>query len=656
MIDLRNVNHGHVCCGIGSGAAGFNRGQARVGNMVAKFRCLGGIDVDPACVTDFETLTGAKATRLDLMTLGQYVAFHGHKPPPGWKEAVPDDFRRAFRNEHPHILFMSMPCKGFSGLLSEKMSLSPKYQALNGLTLRGLWLALEAYQDDPVELILFENVPRIATRGRWLLNQIIALLQAFDYVVNETKHDCGELGGLAQHRDRFLLVARHRYKVPEFLYEPKKLPLRGVGEILEKLPLPGLVDAQGVPLGGPMHRVPRLQWKTWVRLAFVEAGKDWRSLNSLRVENGMLADYGIAPDVGWHGDVLGVQSWDEASGTIAGRSLPTNGKFAVADPRGFASEAVDFHGLRVNTWKGPAAGAITGQRSPGSSAQSVADPRVDGHPKSVQLGVGHWQQPAAVIKSDVSVGTGRYAVADPRFTWHEGASSSKVRVTEWRGQSRVVTGSQQVGSGAQAVADPRAHGSFSGQGKYRVTGFPEAAGTVIGGSTTGQGAFAVADPRPVGLSDPERKVYLTGGHYGVVRWQEPSGAIPGHAKNNNGPWSVADPRIDRALPGQTDNVVCMIRALDGTWHRPFTTLECAALQSMFDPDERFDLSGTSDSAKRERIGNAVPRDTGAAIASMMGQVLLLVWSGESAPIADTPIWVRDLAIALSVKPMEFPHA
>lgn len=736
MIETRTINHGHICCGIGGGAAGFNRGQARVGNMQGRYVCLGGIDVDPACCADFERMAGVMATQLDLMTLGQYLAFHGERPPRGWREARPDDIRvRAFRNQHPHILFMSMPCKGFSGLLSEKVSRSAKYQALNGLTLRGLWLALEAYQDDPVELILFENVPRIATRGRWLLDQIVALLRAFNYAVSETKHDCGELGNLAQHRQRFLLVARHQEKVPAFLYEPPKRPVRGVGEVLERLPLPGLVDADGAPIGGPMHRVPRLQWKTWVRLAFVEAGSDWRSLNKLRVENGTLTDYGIAPDVDWHSGVLGVKAWDETSSTVIGSSGPSNGSYAVADPRGFASEAADFHGLRVNTWEGEAAGAITGQRSPGSSAQSVADPRVDGHIKSVQLGVGKWEQPAAVIKGDVSVGTGRYAVADPRiegrprfnhtyrivrfgeaspavagpggpagglavadprYPWND-AHESKMRVQDWGEGSRVIAGSDRVGSGALcvadprtgfgpsthhhvlkvtdwsgaggtvtsahhpaggalAVADPRAASGFAGKGKYRITRFDEASGTVISGSTTGQGAFAVADPRPDALSDPERNVYLTGGHYGVVPWTGPSGAIPGHAKNNNGPWSVADPRFEHALPAATDNLVCMIRALDGTWHRPFTTLECAALQSLVDPDELFDLHGTSDSAKRERIGNCVPRDAAAAIAGVMGTVLLLVWSGERAMLSSTPVWVRDVAVALSVKPIELPEA
>ena len=44
-----------------------------------------------------------------------------------------------------------------------------------------------------------------------------------------------------------------------------------------------------------MHRVPSLQWKTWVRLAFVEAGSDWRSLNKLAVQDGFLRDYLIVP-------------------------------------------------------------------------------------------------------------------------------------------------------------------------------------------------------------------------------------------------------------------------------------------------------------------------------------------------------------------------
>src|SRR5271166_2078654 len=219
------LTHAHHFCGLGGGARGFNRATSRVGSLTASFRCLGGIDSDPAALRDFERLAGVPGTLLDLFDREQYRAFHGKEPPADWREATPDDIRRAFGFERPDVIFTSSPCKGFSGLLSESKSKSDKYQALNKLTLRGVWLALEAYKDQGgIDLLLFENVPRIATRGRALLDQITALLRAYGYAAAETSHDCGELGGLAQSRRRFLLVARNQARVRPFLYEPRSDP------------------------------------------------------------------------------------------------------------------------------------------------------------------------------------------------------------------------------------------------------------------------------------------------------------------------------------------------------------------------------------------------------------------------------------------------
>jgi site-specific DNA-cytosine methylase len=731
MIVEQVINHAHLYCGLGGGAKGFNRGQAKVGNVQAKFVCIGGIDVDPASCRDFDSQVGVPASCIDLFSREQYRDFHGKEPPREWREAMPDDVRRAFQNKHPHILFTSAPCKGFSGLLSEKMSGSTKYQALNGLTLRGIWLALEAFQDDPVELIVFENVPRIATRGRFLLDQIVGLLQAYGYAVSETTHDCGELGNLGQSRKRFLLVARYAPKIPCFLYEPIKHPLRGVGEILDRLPIPGVIPG----IGGPMHRMPSLQWKTWVRLAFVRAGADWRSLNDLRVDNGTLLDFGILPERYGHRGTLGVRRWTDTSGTVTGQAHATRGAFNVADPREFRSN--DFHGLRVNDWD-QTASAITTQRSPGSSAQSVADPRVDGHHKSVQLGVRPWDQPAGVVTGKMFVGGGPNAVADPRLDGKR--YNSTFRIVPWGEHSPAVTGPGGAGGGV-AVADPRSTGDFAGSGKYRVTSYNEPAGTVIGASTTGQGAFALADPRPgygpdtrknvmrvtewaepggtvtsghspsngalavadpryenwhpgasstklrvtdwdeaggtvtgsqqvasgaMSVADPrpeflkngDREHYQNAGNYGVVAWPDPTGAIAAHGGYDNGRWSVADPRAlhsqelincekdNAALPGANDKLVCTIRALDGTWHRPFTTLELAALQGLVDPEEDLILDGLSDSAWRERIGNMVPPPAAAAIAGVCGITLLTAWSGQTFMMGSTPIWVRNVAVAL----------
>ena len=589
--EVRVIRHFHLFCGLGGGAKGFNDAGARVGNMVGKFRCIGGVDVDASAIRDFERLTGARGTVLDLFDRSQYVDFHGVEPPPGWREACVADIHRAAGQERPHVVFLSAPCKGFSGLLSESRSRSAKYQALNRLTVRGVWLMLEAFADDPPELIVFENVPRIANRGRHLLDQIGGLLARYGYAVAETTHDCGELGGLAQSRKRFLLVARHVEKVPPFLYEPDKKRLQSVGTVLDRMPLPG--DSAG----GPMHRVPNLQWKTWVRLAFVEAGSDWRSLNKLVVENGHLKDFLIVPE--YRAGYLGVNRWEDAVGTVAGRSTPSNGNFSVADPRYGAGGEYGQFGVRA--W-GDSTGTVTGQRSP------------------IQ---------------------GGFSVADPRMPPNENRHYSMFRVVRWNKEGNCVTGSQQVGSGAMAVADPRRAGE--GFGKYMVTGWEDAAGTVISGSTTGQGAFAVADPRP-NLGREKGDHYLTAGHYGVTRWGDPSGAVSAAAGHDNGRWSVADPR----MPAANDKLVAMIQSIDGTWHRPFTTLELAALQSLVDPEEQLELDGLSDSAWRERIGNAVPPDAARAIAEVLGTTLLLAWSGETFVLSVAPIWVRPVAVALSV--------
>lgn len=103
------------------------------------------------------------------------------------------------------------------------------------------------------------------------------------------------------------------------------------------------------------------------------------------------------------------------------------------------------------------------------------------------------------------------------------------------------------------------------------------------------------------------------------------------------------------MPEQDEKLVTIIRALDGTWHRPFTTMELAALQSLMDPEATLELDGLSDSAWRERIGNAVPPQAAAAIAGVMGTTLLLAWSGETFMLSSMPIWVRPVAVALSVQ-------
>ncbi|VFR80964.1 C-5 cytosine-specific DNA methylase [plant metagenome] len=707
---ISDINHFHLFFGLGGGAAGFQDARPEIPGLQGRMVCVGGIDVDPAGAEDFHRFTGVRGTVRDLFDRSQYLAFHGKEPPAGWAEAMPDDLRAAAHGKRPNIVFLSAPCKGFSGLLSETRSTTAKYQALNRLTLRGVWLMLEAWAADPVDVILFENVPRIATRGRHLLDQITGMLRHYGYIVRETTHDCGELGGLAQSRKRFLLIARHAEKVPPFIYEPPKRPLRSVGEVLSRYARPG------DPAAGPMHRIPALNWKTWVRLAFVEAGKDWRSLNRLTVENGHLRDYLIVPEA--HHGFLGVQDWAGTSGTVSSRCGPTNGAYSVADPR----QEMYSAGYGVNAWDA-ATGAVAGESLPSNGRFSVADPRAhDGAAQYQQYGVMSMDDTAGAVIGVKSPGQGTFSVADPRgygadthknvfrvVPWaaaagtvsgghgpssggqcvadprHDGPAkhSNEFRVVPFDGQARAVTGAHGTGQcvadplpdwagrhghlavtdwdatsrtvtaggkgvqgGYLSVADPRPKAEGKLFTKYPVTRFNQHSGTVIGGDD--MGAYAVADPRS--RMSAERG-YQTAGHYGVVDPGQPSGAVSAAACHDNGRWSVADWR----LPDASDRLVCVIRALDGTWHRPFTTLDLAALQSLYDPDdyaeaaEQFMLHGTSDQAWRERIGNAVPKRAATAMAEEIGRAILLARAGESFQLASTPIWVRPIVTALAVR-------
>lgn len=176
-------------CGLGAGALGFLQAEVTLLGRTARFRSLGGIDCEEASCEDFQTLTRSPALQADVstMTVGDLLEF------------CP---------KAPDCVFLSPPCKGFSGLLGSAQSKAPKYQKLNRLVLDWMELMLTAWADDLPGLVLLENVPRIASRGAPLLKKVRALLRAAGYVFHAQSHDCGELGGLAQHRRRYLLVAR----------------------------------------------------------------------------------------------------------------------------------------------------------------------------------------------------------------------------------------------------------------------------------------------------------------------------------------------------------------------------------------------------------------------------------------------------------------
>lgn len=568
----------HLFSGSAGGAMGFGSARQEWNGLRGRFVTLGGVDVDEEACQDFEALTGVRATRLDLFSREDYTAFHGKVPPADWREATPEDIRAASGNVRPDVVFTSPPCKGISALLPKAQADSPKYQALNRLTVRGIVLMLEAWKDDPPGLVILENVPRImSSRGAHLLAQIKLALKTYGYRVQDGTHDMGEVGGLSQHRRRYLLVARHPSRIPQFLYQPPQRKVLSIGHALGPLPMPD------DPTGGPMHRLPRLNWLTWLRLALIPAGGDWRNLCDIGP-----GSYRIEPEAAKFNHIYRVTGFGEPLGAVT-----SSRDQAVADPR-IAGEPFG-HAMKVAAWDEPA-GTITAARSPSYGAIAAADPRLSHEPRKGVFRVGRWEEPSGtVVGSARAAGSnGMASVADPRVPERPDRRSGQLTVLPWDDAANTVTGEDSVGSGAQSVADPRLT-CTPHNGAMRVVAWDDAAPTVTAsGDIHAQGAAAVADPR---------------------------------------------------IPQDSESGVWVIISEDNTWHRPLTTYELAMLQGF--PTHMRDgkpltLAGKSQGRWRERIGNAVPVPAARAVAEMMLLTLIAVSDRQWLFSAyGTAIWVRE---------------
>lgn len=523
----------HLFAGAGGGALGFK---------MAGFKSAGNVDFWEGACRDLEYLVDEPAHVGDISTM------------------TPEDLRR-ISPEVPDVVFTSPPCKGFSGCMPEKISQTGKYQAMNSLAERGIWLALETWPTPP-KLIVMENVPRIMTRGREWLDACQDMLRAYGYACKETTHDCGEIGGLAQHRRRFLMVARHMAQVPEFLYVPPVRRVRGVGEVLGELPIPLPDNTEG----GDMHTLPKLSALNWVRLALIRPGKDWRDLPD---------QVGLSDRKARFNGGFGINSWNDAGHTVVSE------------------------GTVRNTWS------------------SVSDPRLTCEPRSGAYGVLGFED-----------------------------------------ASNCVVGSACHDNSPVTIADPRATHDLR-KGNLQVQGWKDTSTTVIGASTSYHGQN-VADPR----STCERRE----GALGVTNWNEPTHAVIAAASIQNTGLQVADPRhlthkVALSNDGQMTTVVgpeldlesrspchLIIRALDGTWHRPLTTLELAAIQG-FPTRVRgqwLRFAGNAHKVWRERIGNAVPPPAAEAIASSCLATLIAADQGTLL-LCGEPIWVQEQMKAIRDK-------
>ena len=533
----------HLFSGSGGLAKGFHD---------AGFESAGNIDMDPRACIDLRNLCGTKAIEADIGAMGP-ADLLAHVP------VCPD------------VAASSSPCVGFSGCLPEATSKTAKYQDFNSLALHGVWLLLEAWKGATTGrkvpgMIVFENVPRIMTRGKKLLEHLVGLLHAEGYAVDMRTHDCGELGrGVAQKRRRFLLVARHMPTVQDFLRKPPQYKPLAIREVLWQLapPRPGGPDH--------MHRLPSLSAKNWLRLACICASGDWRDLPAeVWLYHCKSADLEAVTGIRWnhcagrHDGKLGVLDWERPAKTIIGKARVCNTWNSVADPR--VDWPSDKHGGRPDCYgmadETKPTGTIRGVETIYSSKASVPDARVD-HNHAGAYGMADAAETSNTIRGAARVQNTHVSIDDPRvdtsYDRAPGAKSGILGVQPSDEASRTILGAATVRNSPVSVGDPRVEfGAESdtdvGQPHQRVdTSIPARSSRLNGGrgvEAAGEPAHAVIAEGTVSntrasVADPRLAHAPRDGSLGVVNAECPSPVIRGAHQTDQAPASVTDPRLVR---------------------------------------------------------------------------------------------------------------
>lgn len=584
-------------CGLGAKTLGLLRARSSRGS---RFKSVGAFDIDPMACRDFEVLTGAMGQVVDLGLIRS------------WELA-----KRC--EDVPDVVVMSPPCKGFSGCLPEATSKLEKYEALNRLAYRSVRLVLEAWPDRPPRLILLENVPRMLSRGAKWLDKITRLLRKHGYEINLEPHDCGEWGGLAQKRERLLMVARLRSACPSHLLRPPSLGLRPMADVLWQLPAP----VPGSTAGGPHHRLPEINALNWLRLASIPAGQDWRAIP----ERVHMVD--VDPRCGGdpHGrqsGLYGVSSSEGPSHTVVAAARAGSHSWAsVTDPRLLDRSSRQNGGYGVND-SSRSSHSVLAEGSVRNTWASVADPRAE--PRFADC----------ISKGPLEHGDG---AIDPRSTCSRFEDAIGVSDTA-RPYKTPVIGHQKVENSPSSVADPRVidpRVPAQNRGNFGVQDPRRPSATIRAQHPIRTAPSSVADGRE--LFRPT---------HDLVAGQPWTGDRDAWVRGDF--WLVGpDVRITKGGRG----CYLIIRSFDGTVHRPMTTAELMLLQGLpvwhrhGDPVELaldnadgkwVQLSG-SDALVREHVGNAVPVPTAQAIGERMLE-LLDAGANEVFSLSMGGVWVQ----------------
>ena len=282
-------------------------------------------------------------------------------------------------------------------------------------------------------------------------------------------------------------------------------------------------------------------------------------------------------------------------------------------------------------WDEPSSTVTGNMRPGGSSAAAIPDPRMSLKSDSTHNAiykVSRYEEPANTVTGAYRPNNGSIVIPDPRLKSCKGKHPAVYRIVKYDETGPCVTGTR-FGSGAPAIADP----------KFSCKMYPDSYGIQAWNETgvTIRGNMRVMASR-ASISDPRLNCTPRSGTMGVNKWDEPAKTVIASSDIHAGSSAIADPRV----PEDSQSGVFVIIAEDGTWHRPLTTLELAALQSIpltLPEGSPLVLAGKSDARWREAIGNAVPPDA----AKAMGNQILVAWMagrlGWEWQLSSQEIWV-----------------
>lgn len=353
-------------------------------------------------------------------------------------------------------------------------------------------------------------------------------------------------------------------------------------------------------------------------------------------------------------DSYGVLDPAAPARTITGESGVPNGANAVADLRFNLGDGAHTNLCAVTAMDAPAR-AVTGATRPASGAPSVADLRIGAenpNRHAAKYYVTDTLGPARTITgTDGRVGSGAPCLADLRL--RAPANFGCYGVLDLSRPGETITGNQAPGGSSCSVADLRITcNPWRNSGVLGVLAWAQPSYTVTGALDLWAGYAAVSDPRARGVEDSD--VAFEGAATAGVhaRGAARARAYRAPVAPLSGPWWSSDPRVPsnprlvvRWIQTDLDKAPPYLPVIpgrgDGSWHRPITLLERAALQGIPSEvdGEPLDLEGTL-SQVAKHIGNAVPKGAALAIAGEMIRTLILAATGAFMLSSGGGVWVR----------------